>query len=187
MVAQEQVRCFVAIALPQDLIERLRELQHEIRSGLPDAKIKWVKPENLHLTLRFLGGVRLADMDRLGDGLQRVCERHAPFRLNAAGLGCFPNPRRPRVLWVGLGGDLDALKKLQRDIDAVSAPFGEHKETKTYNPHLTLARLDGLPLQLPAGPSEMGQWRVEEAHLMKSTLLRTGAVYEPVRTVRLTG
>ena len=181
----ETIRCFVAITLPEAHLKALTELQHELRRQLPEVRIKWVKEENLHLTLRFLGNVAEPSIPALDRELRRVCGLHQDLRLSISGLGCFPNPRRPRVLWAGIAGETEPLKLLQSDVERGVGPFGEHKENKPYNPHLTLGRFDPPPPDpepirrcLDLMRVEMQEWQVSEVVLMRSVLKRTGAEYE---------
>src|SRR5438045_5131477 len=112
-----RIRAFVAIRLPDELLLRLRELQTRLQTGLPEDVVRWAAPEQTHLTLKFLGEIATADRDALTEGLRSICRSSAPLWLRAEGIGCFPNPRRPKVVWVGVGGDLAQLQGLQSQIE----------------------------------------------------------------------
>src|SRR5512134_624706 len=96
-----KLRLFIAIALPDDIKARLAALQRELREGLGRSSISWTRPENLHLTLRFLGDISSDRIDDLTAALAAAAASQAPLNLTVAGLGCFPSSRRPRILWAG--------------------------------------------------------------------------------------
>src|SRR5262245_16969050 len=108
----ETIRAFIAIHLPDELLVSLRTLQARLQSGLPEELVRWAPPEQTHLTLKFLGNIATADIDPLTDALRTICQKTPPLLLYAEGIGCFPSAARPRVVWVGVAGDLAQLKRL---------------------------------------------------------------------------
>jgi 2'-5' RNA ligase len=187
-------RCFVALPLDEARRHRLSQLQDAVQRGLPeDARkaLRFTPSQSFHLTLRFLGDVPFAEIDALQAAVFNACHDAAPFTLRLAEPGCFPNLRNPRVVWAGVDGDLDALRALQLRVTQETATFGEPPETRTFQPHLTLARVNtrdrrvahliGQSVQqLVAGSprdAHDSAWDVREVHLIRSELLPGGSHY----------
>jgi 2'-5' RNA ligase len=181
----EKVRTFVAINLPADVRKRIAEIQRELKSLCAHESVRWALPEQIHLTLKFLGGV---DSDSLGDlkaAIKLACGKTKPFELKAYSLGCFPNTRWPRVIWIGLTGELEILTPLQTRIEAATKSWRE-PEAREFHPHLTIGRVKHLkPRELQTickamesqAKTNFGSWRVEQIDLMQSKLSPRGATY----------
>src|SRR4051794_10239250 len=114
----EKIRAFIAIHLPSELLAGLGELQEQLQSGLPKEAVRWATQSQMHLTLKFLGNIATADASDLKASLQEICAETPRLLLRAETLGCFPSASRPRVIWMGLGGDIEPLQALQSKIDA---------------------------------------------------------------------
>ena len=170
------MRAFVAIFPP---LETRKETLASARTLPSEDRVRWIRPENVHLTLKFLGDVREENLDGLRAALGEVCAGYAPFDVVLAGLGAFPSARRAKVLWAGVGAGSYQLRSLATDVDAALAPLGFEHEKRPYVPHLTLGRVRGRPvsLDLPSGAGGMG-FRVRQVELMESTLTPEGAIYE---------
>lgn len=170
------MRAFVAIFPPPKV---RKEALASARRLPPDDRVRWTRPENVHLTLKFLGDIREENLDDLRAALGEVCAGHAPFDVALAGLGAFPSTRRAKVLWAGVGAGSGRLRSLAADIDAALVPLSFEREKRLYAPHLTLGRVRGRPvsLDLPSGAGEIG-FRVRQVELMESTLTPKGAIYE---------
>ena len=112
---EEEIRSFIAIDLPPTFLEAIGKLQDELKIGTKG--IRWVKSGNIHLTLKFLGDMPEGLLDELGEILASVCRTHTPFELSMGKSGGFPNLERPRVLWLGLVGELEKLDALMRNIE----------------------------------------------------------------------
>ena len=139
------LRLFIAIALPESWRTMLRDTQDRLRdAGL---RLRFVRPENAHLTLKFLGEVEAGRLPSLTDALGAVPDRHRGFTLELGDLGTFGGARRPRVVWVGLRGDLPALSALHAALEAALVPLRFPRETGPFRAHITLAR---TPESLPA-------------------------------------
>jgi 2'-5' RNA ligase len=142
------LRTFIAIDLPAPILDGLAATQEQLQAYLAaqnrGAALRWSPTKNLHLTLRFLGETTPRRREEVTARLQAVAAEAAPFTLQVdlagGGLGGFPTLRQPRVLWIGLGGELDALGQLQAQVEAVAQAAGFAPETKGFSPHLTLAR-----------------------------------------------
>ena len=190
----EQIRSFIAIALPDELKLGLVKLQAQLKLGKPPS-VKWVDPNSTHLTLKFLGDI-LAD--RIGDitgAIEEAIQGIPPFHLEVKDLGVFPNLKRVQVVWVGISGEIDRLSQLQQRIESNLAPLGFAPESRPFTPHLTLARVRDQAL--PDERQKIGQliantrfeatyaFEVDAINLMKSQLTREGAIYSRINSVRL--
>ena len=143
----EQIRAFIAVELPPAVREAVEGVVRELRSGIGDG-VRWVRPEGVHLTLKFLGDIDADSVPAISDGLDRCAASAAPFDLFLEGVGVFPNARRPRVVWIGLGGALEPLLALQHSIDRELEGLGFARERRPFTPHLTLGRVrDGVSLR----------------------------------------
>lgn len=135
-----RIRAFVAIELSDDAKRALTALIQSLRDRRIDG-LRLVRPEGMHLTLKFLGSIEASRVPRIANALAVVSARHTPFRLTLAEPGFFPNADRARVLWIGVGGDMRPLSQLQRDVNETLAALGFAAEKRPFNPHLTIARM----------------------------------------------
>jgi RNA 2',3'-cyclic 3'-phosphodiesterase len=185
MPGDDFIRAFIALNLPDDLRANLARLHRSLRRALPGDGVRWTPPGQIHLTLKFLGDVPGAEVDDLIAAFTRGCRGWGPFALQARGLGVFPDARRPRVLWAGVAGGLDALRQLQEGIEAETGRWRE-REARPFQPHLTLARFKVLPpgralalgRKLATPAADYGPWRVAQVDLMRSHLSATGVTHE---------
>ena len=167
-------RLFVAIDLPPDIVAQLQELCY----GVPGAK--WVQPEQMHLTLRFIGEVDGGIFRDIKEGLGAI--KSPLFSLQVKGLGFFPPRKTPRVLWAGLA-PVEEISGLRNRIENVLVGMGLEPEGRKYSPHITLARLHDTPLarlgRFLAGNSLFAtpEFPVSEFHLYSSALTSKGAVH----------
>ncbi|MGH9749049.1 MAG: RNA 2',3'-cyclic phosphodiesterase [Candidatus Polarisedimenticolia bacterium] len=183
------MRLFVAADLDAALRRRLGGIQQALRDiPLP---VRWVRPEGIHVTFKFLGEAGAGGRPAIEAALERAAARAAPFRLHTGGLGSFPDRGQPRVLWIGLGGDLAAAAKLHAALESEFAPLGFPIEERTFRPHLTLGRVKGAPHgdwrpALSACPADgLGEIAVGECVLFESRHDRDGATYVPLRRCAL--
>jgi 2'-5' RNA ligase len=179
------LRLFVALEIPSAVRENLAALMNELRAADASSsknKARWVRPENLHVTLKFIGDVDAGKLDAIRASLAEVrADRSVELRFR--GLGFFPNENRPRVLWAGMEASPN-LATLAADIDARLEKLGIPRETREFSPHLTLARFDprGISEKLRAtalenATREFGAVRSSEFHLFESKTRPTGAEY----------
>lgn len=186
----ETLRTFIAIVLPEPLLRQLAQVQRQLEKRAPPESVRWVNPEGIHLTLKFLGDTPVAKLESIRAALAAVASRSAPCTFTVGGLGCFPNARRPRVLWVGVqpvGGELAAL---QRAVEAAMKSLGFPPEDREFTPHLTLgrvrdrvapadlARLGALISSAEVGT--LGEVTARHFALIQSVLKPTGAEYTPL-------
>ncbi len=198
-VEADAYRAFVAIELPEDLRRRCAALIDRLREHAPG--VGWVRPRNLHLTLKFLGMTRPSQAERLSESLAHKAAKLPPFAVSLEGLGAFPSPRRPRVLWVGIGEGREALRDLAGKVDGAAGKAGFSRETRAFSPHLTLGRvkmarvgsIDGpinRPIDWPdfiarLDPGPLGRFTADALTLVRSELGPGGAVHTPLQRVPL--
>jgi 2'-5' RNA ligase len=190
----EIVRSFIAIELPEDVKAALKNVEGILSRNDPGIA-KWVDPNAVHLTLKFLGGVPVEKLDAIISVVQDAVRGISPFNLTIQGLGAFPNLRRTRVVWVGLSGDLEFLQKLQENIELNLVPLGFPAEDRSFTPHLTLARVreNASPFQRQALGEIISRTtleptlpiKVDAVNLMRSVLTRSGAIYTRLSAIEL--
>ncbi len=184
------MRAFVASIPPPALKRALAELQATLRALPGGDRLRWTPPDQIHLTLRFLGEITPEQSSLAIEALRRACSPSYSFSLKLGGLGFFPNARRPRVFWVGLEGQIRELLALQTAIARALAPLVDTSEDE-FHPHLTLGRvrhtggrLDLTGIQWTA-PAVAFAWQVDSVHLMKSERNHAGAVHSPLFSLSL--
>ena len=195
------IRAFVALDLPGEVKAALSETSHRLAAqlGVHSHAVRWTKPEAIHLTLQFLGDVPIGMQQLLKEAIARGCDGQRAAEVSLDGLGVFPNPKRPRVLWVGIEGDeasMRALNSLQAAISNELSTLG-FKPDKGFRPHLTLGR--GREPATDAEIEYIGRciaratdhplvkctFMLDEVNLVKSELRPTGSLYTPLAVVPL--
>ena len=183
------LRVFIAVDIEDPLVvSRLERVKEAVVStGVP---VKTVETENLHLTIRFIGEV--------GRGLVEDIKREVlgrlsfePFDMELVGLGAFPSPTRPRVVWVGVGRGGDELRRIRDEVERGLRRLGVRPESQEFHPHVTLARVKGqrniqalVKLIQEYSGFEFGVVRVERVRLKRSILTSRGPIYETLAEVR---
>lgn len=179
------MRAFVAVFPPPEIREALLAAARELRVIGP---VRWVRPENVHLTLKFLGDVSSQDLlDRVPEALEAVCGRHEPFDAESAAFGAFPSERRARILWAGIDEGSDRLRALAEDVEACMEPLGFEREARVYTPHLTLGRARARPVVLEAveTPLTVPNFTVQSMELVRSVPGGAGVTYSTLATYPL--
>lgn len=182
----QTTRTFIAAPLPDAIGERLAKLQHRLAPKLP--AIRWNDAKPFHLTLAFLGDVPHADLSAICEAVARAARTVRRFELEVAGLGVFPSPAKPRVLWAGLiGPGLESLAQLHKAVVAAIAETGLRPDDPRFSPHVTLGRIKpgggkSPQADIPAILEEHRQWSagtftVGEVAAYSSTLTPEGPVY----------
>jgi 2'-5' RNA ligase len=183
----DTIRAFIAIPLPQPLLDELSTLQHRLKQRVPHRSVRWVRAGGIHLTLKFLGDTPTNQLPEVKKALSAVA-RHAPACTFTVGeLGCFPNPRRPRVLWVGVQEPTGRMVALQEAIEEVMTPLGYSPERRGFTPHLTLGRVGRRGRRSEVSQvgevvtgmrvDSLGQVTADRFALIRSVLKSTGAEY----------
>lgn len=181
------VRTFIAVELDEGLEAALALAQERLGERMPPRSVRWVRPEAIHLTLKFLGDTPLERVDEVKAALGQATVEFQPFDIDVGGLGCFPNLRRPRVVWIGLQESTGVLVRLRDSIESVVAPLGFPTERRPFRPHLTLGRVRRHASKSEAREvgevlsssafGKIGEIGVSSVSYIKSDLLPSGAVY----------
>jgi 2'-5' RNA ligase len=189
------LRAFIAIELPQHTRTIIERQAARLRQSLDGDLIRWVPSDNMHLTLKFLGDVVDSHLSFLKQMISQTANSHAPFDLQIGGLGCYPNPRAPRVIWIGIHAP-SVLSSLQKNLEAGAARLGYEKEERAFSPHLTIGRVrqNANPADLPKvraalNSTQLGEMeiaRVDSLHLFKSDLTPHGSIYTKLFSAPLT-
>lgn len=187
------IRSFVAIDLSTVARTALTTLQNRLKFGVPPHTVTWTAPQNIHLTLHFLGDVTAEAIDKIAETFEAGIFGHTAFTLDLVGLGCFPNMRRPRIIWVGIGGNTESLVELHGHLGRLlNEATGFVSETRPYAPHLTIGRVKkGIPQRRltqagqilateQAGVGQLTRFIITEVVLMRSELKPGGPVYTPL-------
>ncbi|MBN2062521.1 MAG: RNA 2',3'-cyclic phosphodiesterase [Deltaproteobacteria bacterium] len=187
------IRSFLAFKLPPDIRSMVDKISQDLRESRMD--VKWVELEKIHLTILFLGDLEESDIHRMESTIEKLCRQYSHFNLSLDGIGLFPNNKKPRVLWLGIGGSLDRMCVFRDDLQDHLEPFRIKREGRAFKPHLTLGRFRN-----PAGNNEglreiTMKYRiisspicpVNELFLFKSELKPSGAIYTRLNSWALTG
>ena len=188
------IRAFVAIRVPETVLAKLGEAQHELKGLLPPRSTAWTKPDNMHLTLRFLGNIVPTSIPELENRLHRALIGSGKLDLICERLGCFPDLRYPRVIWAWVHDANERLQELHRRIDGAVREFAEKPTEARFVGHVTLAR----PKQIKRPDAErlarfveaavlrsFGCWSANEVVLMRSELSSSGSKYHELARVGL--
>jgi len=196
------IRTFVAIELDEEIRKAIagtqrqvqEQLMKQLRHTASDIRVQWVRPDSIHLTLKFLGDIDEARVEDIRTALLPAVGRQSRLAMEVGGLGVFPDLRLPRVLWVGLSGQVDALMRVAAEVEAALTGVGFPPESRPLSPHLTLARIKERSREVGKGladsglmtqPFRVGSLAVKTVCLMKSDLKPSGAVYSRLVEVPL--
>ncbi len=199
MSEEEKIRCFVALEMPEALKQLLVELTGELKKLDKEKLARWVNPGGIHLTLKFLGDVPTEKLAEINSAVATANSQPAikPFELIVTGIGMFPQPEAPRVVWVGLEGNLTTLAKLQKAVEKAVEPLGFLPEARGFTAHITLGYVKdagreekkrlGQAIKSYSGNLNFGSYIFTESAMMKSELTPTGAIYTPLQHFRFGG
>jgi len=177
------IRAFIAVDLPGEVTEEIRLIQSRIKPHLD--QVRWVRPENIHMTLKFLGDVERSVIESMSVGMTEVMRSEGPLSFSVGGVGGFPRTERARVVWLGVRGDIERLAVLQSAIEDVANSFGVAREKRSFRPHLTIGRARsgrGMIAGLENVPGrddafEAGSFVAEGVTFFQSVLKSDGAMY----------
>ena len=188
-----EIRSFLAFELPMEIKDIVTHAYQDMRKTSLDAR--WVKPENMHLTVVFMGNVLNERLEPIGEAVGDICREFGPFEIQLKGTGVFSSRRYPRVLWIGLAGDLERMSLFRDGLQMNLAPFGIKQETRRYKPHLTIGRfrkgfragphLDEILANYQELSSAVST--VDELAMFRSDLKPGGAVYSKLQDWHLSG
>lgn len=188
------IRAFIAINLSQEILESIDQMSFDFQSRLEGVPVRWVPTNNIHLTLKFLGNVSTSNLEMLKEILEKVVSTHHECDISVGGIGAFPKPHSPRVIWVGMEAPQE-LMSLQHNIEIETARLGYSREHRPFSPHLTIGRvsrnattqderaiadiLDGYKVGF------LGATRITSVYLYRSDLKPDGAIYTPIFSAEL--
>jgi 2'-5' RNA ligase len=186
----DQIRTFVACEIPREIRSDIGQIQESLKRRR--LRLKWVRPDNLHLTLRFLGEVPAERLETIAAAIGKAAQYVEPLSLTAKGIGVFPGIRRARIIWVGIGGQHRQLLALQAAVADALAGVGFSQEKRPYKGHLTIGRVKSAidPRQLAEALTEFSGFEtasfvVDAVVVFRSQLRPDGPVYTRLRTVKL--
>ena len=194
MVDGERYRLFVALAVPDDVKDKMEAARADLRRVLPDRNVRWARPEQFHLTLRFLGDVEVGRAEALTEAIRAACAGFGALHLRAERIGCFPERGYPRVVWVGVRDEAEQLPRLQQRVESATAGFTSQAKEERFTGHLTLGRIKGIKQpeaealgKATAGMAGrfFGQWTACQIELMRSELLPQGAQHTSLASIAL--
>jgi RNA 2',3'-cyclic 3'-phosphodiesterase len=187
MADETAIRSFLAIDPPEEILKGIDAVQRRLRK-LIERDIRWVRPEGIHLTLKFFRDIIAADVTNIAAVAEKATEKERPFSLAIRGAGVFPDPHRPRVLWLGMNGDVERLLAFQKGLDQALHEIGFLREERPFRPHLTVARIKssrgliGLVRALEKNEEySAGRFVASGLSLMQSELTPRGAVYTKLK------
>lgn len=184
------MRCFIAIELSEAVKSTLSGIEEDLKKSKAD--VRWVKPDNVHLTLKFFGNIEEKKTEKIIEIMEGICNQYASFTIEIKGMGTFPNIKSPRVLWVGIEGN-DTLKTLQEEIENKMESIGFEREDRAFTAHLTLGRFrssiekEGLlkAVKLHEKDTFVGSINVQSLSLIRSDLHPEGARYTKIIDIPL--
>jgi len=187
------IRSFLAFDLPPGIREVLAHVYGEVSRTSLD--VRWVRTEGIHLTVVFMGDIQESDVSSMGEQIGEVCYGYGPFSVSLKSMGCFPNSRNPRVIWVGIEGDLERMSRFRDEIQRKLVPFGIREEKRDFRPHLTLGRFKKPGRNEAETEKLLFHYRgltspacsLKELIFFKSDLRTGGAVYTKLRSWPLAG
>ena len=184
------MRTFLAFKISEEIRKHLEHLVAEL-SALDDS-ITWVKPQNMHVTIKFMGDVEESHISDIIEKVAPIVTRTPAFSLHCLGIGIFPNWKYPKVIWAGLSGEVDAPIALHNEIEAALADMGLKKDEREFRLHLTIGRTKGIRSGSSVAKRvealeviDFGSFNVSELTLFKSELGADGPLYTPVKKFEL--
>jgi 2'-5' RNA ligase len=190
---RDQLRLFVACEMPGDVKDSIGRVIDELRSRSGNA-VRWIRPEGVHVTLKFLGEVPVKQLPAIKLAIQEAVVGHSPFELEFSNIGTFGGREGLRIMWVGIAGDVLRLEAIVRAVNAALAVVGFEPERRPFRPHLTLGRVrdeistrQRAEIEVAVGKMDVPpcSWRITQVSLMRSRLTPQGAVYDALATFPL--
>ena len=192
----DRLRLFVALEISTEAKAAMQQAQTELQRKLGRGCLRWTRPEQFHLTLKFLGDVDTSRVEALAETLRTACRGFGPITLRAETVGTFPNFRSPRVVWVGVSDRLGRLPLLQRAVENAADKLNAESQDDSFVGHVTLGRIKGINRreaenlkQLAIGMADrmFGEWVVTEVGLLRSELFPEGSRHTTLFRLALSG
>lgn len=188
---EKMIRTFVAVPISDSVKGEIADFLNRIKRS--NADVRWVKPESVHITLKFLGDVDPERIESIRRCAQEAVQSVRRFSVRLAGTGAFPNDKRPRVLWIGITEGSAELKQAASRIDEALCSFGFEKEKRPFSPHLTVGRvrspksIENAIAEMKMDEFDAGSFEADSVLIMQSDLHPDGAVHTPLATIKLQG
>lgn len=190
---ERNIRTFLALDPPEEVLLEIAAIQNRLRK-LIHGDIRWVRPEGIHLTLKFFGDIPEDDVGKIAATVETAAEKEMPFSFAVGGVGFFPNPHRPRILWLGMNGDVERLGVFQKGLEQALVRIGFPCEERPFRPHLTLGRIRAVKalIGLDRAPATgdgyaAGRFVASGLSLFQSDLTPGGAVYTRLKWFPFSG
>jgi RNA 2',3'-cyclic 3'-phosphodiesterase len=189
LIVSESVRTFIAVPVPDSVRGSIASFTAPLKRL--DADVSWVRPESVHLTLKFLGDVETGRLGAVGDAVTEALADAGAFGLRLGGSGFFPNAKRPGILWIGVTSGAAELSRLAEAVETAAAGCGFERERRPFSAHLTVGRvrsprgIERLASRWSGSRYESDPFTAGAVLIMKSDLQRTGAVYSTLRSIKL--
>ena len=186
---EKLIRTFIAIDTPETVTKVALSLQSSVKVN-PKA-VRWVRKENIHITLRYIGPTAPGEVDMINRLLSEIVGQNSDLSLNVSGTGCFPKKKRPRILWLGVDGEVAKLKLLIEMINSEMDQLGYPQEERNYSQHITIGRIRYPQKVTPdvtdflSAQYEPISWNIPKIILYQSELLPSGAIYSILGTHNL--
>jgi 2'-5' RNA ligase len=190
------LRLFIAIAVPPDVRQEIGRAQGQLRRNSPPGAVRWTRPDQFHVTLKFLGDVPAGQVEALKKSVSAVCAGFAAMQLSARGIGFFPNVQKPRVIWAGADDDSGQLAELFRQMDEAVRPFAPAEKPGKFAGHITLGRFKPgqrvsmvklLERATRLRTLPFGAWQASAVEIVRSELTSDGARHTPIAAFPLAG
>jgi 2'-5' RNA ligase len=192
MLPEPLIRCFISLHVPEEIVTGISQYIQELKKLTTG--VKWIRPEGIHLTLKFLGEIESSRVKMIESRLPEISKACAPFNIYVSGSGCFPGRKKPRVFWVGLEqGESNPLLGIHVLIENILEPLGFDKEKRRFSPHLTLGRVKhpanflNIYTFFDKHPFPKINFHVTEFFFMRSELKPSGAEYSVIGRYPLKG
>ena len=186
------IRSFLAIELPMTILKKIGRVQEDLKSSHAD--VRWVSPENIHLTLKFFGNIDESRIEPIVKSIEGSIQTTSAFTLQVKSIGSFPYVKNPRVIWVGLVDENQVLLPFQKALETELEKIGVEPELRPFQAHLTLGRVKSsrgrgelITRMERYKEEEFGDFRVDRVILFRSDLKPTGPIYTALREVKMGG
>ena len=193
MTNESTIRSFLALDPPEEILREIGQVQNQLKKVI-HGDVRWVRPESIHLTLKFFGDISENAVANISAVAGKAAAAVGPFELAIGGAGVFPDVNRPRVIWLGMNGDVARLVTFQKGLERALQEIGFPREERPFRPHLTLGRIKmpkgvtGLAEALKKGETyTAGQFTASSLSLFKSDLTPRGAIYTRIAGYPFTG
>ena len=186
---EKLIRTFIAIDTPETVTKVALSVQSSVKMNRK--AVRWVRKENIHITLRYIGPTAPGEVDKINRLLSEIVGQNSDLSLNVSSTGCFPKKERPRILWLGVDGDVAELKLLVEMINSEMDQLGYPQEERNYSPHITIGRIRYPQKATPdvtdflSAQYEPISWNIPKIILYQSELLPSGAIYSILGTHNL--